>query len=240
MQFLPTGLDRLANSLLYQATNLLDKMKAARLIDHALLAPDLTDQQLHNGLTLARQAGCYTACVHVVDVAAACRVLAGSKTGVCAVVGFPLGRQTTCLKALEAVEAFKNGATELDMVLHLGYLKSKRFQALQADIQTVVEATPAPLKVILETGYLTPAEITAACQIALAAGAKYVKTSTGFGPGGATVADVQLMRKTVGNRCGVKAAGGIATLKNLLQMVQAGADRIGTSRTKTILEELQC
>jgi deoxyribose-phosphate aldolase len=232
-------LDRLANRLLYQATNLLDKITVAHLIDHALLAPDLTDQQLHSGLTLARQAGCCTACVHAADAATASRVLAGSKTGVCAVVGFPLGRQSTRLKTLEAAEAFQNGATELDMVLHLGYLKSGRFQALQEDIQAVAEATPAPLKVILETGYLTAAEITAACQTAIAAGAKFVKTSTGFGPGGAAVADIKLMRKTVGENCGVKAAGGIATLKDLLQMVQAGANRIGTSKTAMILKELQ-
>lgn len=215
-----------------------NKIAVAQLVDHALLAPDLTDKQLCSGLALAREAGCYAVCVHATDVATASRVLAGSKTGVCAVVGFPLGRQTTRLKAGEAVEAFENGAFELDMVLHPGYLKSGRYQALQDDIQAVALATPAAVKVILETCYLTVAEIVTACKIAVAAGAKFVKTSTGFGPGGASIADIILMRKTVGDNFGVKAAGGIATLTDLRQMVKAGANRIGTSKTAAILQEL--
>lgn len=215
---------------------MLDKTALARLIDHALLAPDLTDRQLLSGLALARETGCFAACVHATDVATASRVLAGSKTGVCAVVGFPLGRQTTLLKAKEAEEAFKKGAFELDMVLHIGHLKSGRHQELQEDIQTVAGATPAPLKVILETCYLNTAEKITACKIAMAAGAKFVKTSTGFGPGGATTEDIVLLRKTVGENFGVKAAGGIATLKDLHQMIKAGANRIGTSKTATILQ----
>lgn len=217
---------------------LLDKAALARLIDHALLAPDLTDRQIASGLSLARETGCFAACVHSTDVATASRVLEGSKTSVCAVVGFPLGKQTTLLKAKEAVEAFKKGAAELDMVLHIGHLKSGRYQDLQAEIETVVGATPAPVKVILETCYLTTGEKITACKIAMAAGAKFVKTSTGFGPGGATIEDIALLRKIVGKNFGVKAAGGIATLETACQMINAGANRIGTSKTAAILQDL--
>ncbi len=215
-----------------------DKIELARLIDHALLAPDLTDQQIAAGIAFARDAGCFAACVHSADVATAARLLAGSKTLVCAVISFPLGRQTTFLKAKEAAAAFAQGAAELDLVLHIGYLKSRRYANLQTEIETVVGASPAPVKVILETCYLTTAEKIAACKIALAAGAKFVKTSTGFGPGGATVEDVTLLRKTVGKNFGVKAAGGISSLAITRQMISAGANRIGTSKTATILKGL--
>ncbi|NMB41390.1 MAG: deoxyribose-phosphate aldolase [Firmicutes bacterium] len=215
-----------------------EKTSPARLIDHALLAPDLTHEQIIEGLVLARQKRCFAACVHLADVPLASEVLEGSSTGVCAVVGFPLGRQTTLLKAKEAEEAFKKGASELDMVLHIGNLKSGRYKELQEEIQTVAGATPALLKVILETCYLTHEEKITACKIAVAAGAKFVKTSTGFGSGGATIADVALLRKTVGENFGVKAAGGIAYLEVLEQMVEAGANRIGTSRTKEILKKI--
>ena len=215
-----------------------DKFSLARLIDHALLAPDLTDQEIADGLALAREAGCFSACVHPADVETALRLLEGSKTAVCAVVDFPLGKQTTLFKALEAAMAYKMGAAELDLVLNIGYLKSGRHSDLRAEIETVVNAAPVPVKAILETCYLTTAEKVAACEICMAAGAKFVKTSTGFGPGGATVEDVALLRKTVGKSLGVKAAGGIATLKTARQMIDAGANRIGTSRTTAILKDL--
>ena len=215
-----------------------DKFSLARLIDHALLAPDLTDRQIADGLALAREARCFAACVHSADVETASRLLEGSNTAVCAVVGFPLGRQTALLKAREAEMAYSKGAAELDLVPNIGLLKSGRHSALRAEIETVINAAPIPIKVILETCYLTDAEKIAACQVALAAGAKFVKTSTGFGPGGATVEDVALLRKTVGDKMGVKAAGGIGTLDVIRQMIDAGANRIGTSRTITILNDL--
>lgn len=215
-----------------------DKLSLARLIDHALLAPDLTDYQIASGLALAREAGCFAACVHLADVETASCLLEGSKTIVCAVVGFPLGKQTALLKAKEATAAFKKGAVELDLVPNIGLLKSGRHSELQAEIETVINAVPLPVKIILETCYLTGAEKVAVCEIAVAARARFVKTSTGFGPAGATVEDVVLLRKTVGNNLGVKAAGGIATLETARQMLDAGANRIGTSKTTAILEDL--
>lgn len=217
----------------------MDKTAFARLIDHALLAPDLNDGQIMKGLALARETGCFSACVHPADVATASRMLQDSATGVCSVVGFPLGRQTARIKAQEAEEAFKNGAFELDVVLNVGQLKSGHYNDLQEEIQTIVNATPAPIKIILETCYLTDEEKIAACKIALYAGARFVKTSTGFGPRGATAGDVALLRKTVGKDLGVKAAGGISNFAVFKQMIEAGADRIGTSKTEAILREIQ-
>jgi deoxyribose-phosphate aldolase len=160
----------------------------------------------------------------------------GSAVKVCTVIGFPLGVNQTSVKVYEAAQAVKDGAEELDMVLHIGALKSQDDDYVRKDIKAVVEAAPGKvIKVILETGLLTGEEKQRACRIVKEAGAHFVKTSTGFGPGGATVEDIVLMRKTVGPDFGVKASGGVRTYEDALQMIKAGANRIGTSAGPALL-----
>jgi deoxyribose-phosphate aldolase len=217
-------------------------MNIASLIDHTLLKPEATPEQIVQLCTEAREYGFASVCVNPVYVKLAWDLLKGSPVKVCSVVGFPLGATTPEVKAFEARQAIRDGASEIDMVIHIGALKAGDDDLVEADIAAVVDvshAAGALCKVILETCYLTDDEKIRGCILAKRAGADFVKTSTGFGPRGATVEDVALMRRTVGPDMGVKAAGGIRTLEALQQMVAAGANRIGASASVKIMQEAQ-
>ncbi len=211
----------------------------ARLIDHTLLKPEATRDQI---VALCREAvryGFATVCVNPCWVSLAAAELAGSPVKVCTVAGFPLGASTTRTKALEAEEAVRAGAREIDMVINVGALRSADYDAVKSDIERVVEVSHhsgAIVKTILETALLDDNQKVVACTLAKLAGADFVKTSTGFAATGATVHDVALMRLTVGPEMGVKAAGGIRTLEDLRRMVEAGATRIGASASVKIVE----
>jgi deoxyribose-phosphate aldolase len=202
-----------------------------RRIDHTLLKPDASRPDIVRLCEEAKMYGFATVCVNPYWVPLAAELLAGSGVGVTTVIGFPLGASTTFAKIAEARDAIAGGATEIDMVMNVGALKSGDADAVKRDIEGVVSACcgRAVVKVILETGLLTDGEKIEACRISKAAGADYVKTSTGFGPGGATVEDIALMRRTVGPEMGVKASGGVRDLETARRMIAAGATRIGTS-----------
>jgi deoxyribose-phosphate aldolase len=205
-------------------------VEVARMIDHTLLRADATHDDIVALCDEARQHHFASVCVngHWVPLCAA--RLAGSDVTVCTVVGFPLGATAAAAKALEAREAVRHGAGEVDMVLNVGALKSRDYQTVFDDIAGVVDAAaPARVKVILETSALERDEKVIACSLAKAAGAAFVKTSTGFGKGGATADDVALMRAVVGPELGVKASGGVRTAADAAKMIAAGADRLGTS-----------
>ncbi|MDP9112415.1 MAG: deoxyribose-phosphate aldolase [Acidobacteriota bacterium] len=211
----------------------------AALIDHTLLKPEATESDIRKVCAEARQYGFFSVCVNPYWVPLVAGELRDSATKICAVVGFPLGANTLHIKAAEAAAAIRDGAQEIDMVLNLGELRGGNAEAVHADIRAVVEAAHAGgaiVKVILETALLTDSQKVAACELAKAAGADFVKTSTGFGPGGATIEDVALMRRTVGPAMGVKASGGVRTLDDLKKMVAAGASRVGASASVTIVE----
>ncbi len=211
----------------------------AGLIDHTLLKPDATHDQIVALCREARQYGFAAVCVNPYWVPLAAAELAHSDVKVCSVSGFPLGATTTAAKMREAEEAVRAGAREVDMVINIGALKSGDYETVKLDIggvADVVHRAGAILKVIIEAAVLTDFEKAAACAIAKLAGAEFVKTSTGFGPGGATAQDVALMRRTVGRDTGVKAAGGIRTLEEFRAMVAAGANRIGTSSGVKIVQ----
>lgn len=213
----------------------------ATLIDHTLLKPEATAAQVRQLCAEAAQYGFASVCVNPTWISLCCEVLAGSPVKVCSVVGFPLGATLTSIKATEAAECVALGAGEVDMVLNVGRLKSGDYSAVYADVAAVVAAAhpqSALVKVIIETGLLSEQEKVAACVLVQQAGADFVKTATGFNGGGATVADVALMRQVVGPRMGVKAAGGIRTGADALQMVAAGATRIGTSGGVRIVQDL--
>jgi deoxyribose-phosphate aldolase len=203
----------------------------AGMIDHTLLKPDATAEQIANLCWEAKEYGFKTVCINPFWVSFAAGLLAGSDVAISAVIGFPLGATTAASKVEEAVEAMANGATELDMVINIGALKSGQHQTVLDDIKGVTRAAQnkAIVKVILENCLLTEAEKVKACQLCVEAGANFVKTSTGFSTGGATKADVALMRRTVGPTLGVKAAGGIRDYETARAMIEAGATRIGTS-----------
>lgn len=213
-----------------------------RLIDHTLLKPTAGPDQVRQLCAEARAHDFAAVCVNPVWVALCAELLAGSRVQVCTVVGFPLGADLPEVKAFEAERCIARGAREIDMVLNLGALKAQDYDAVRHDIAAVVHASHAAgaiVKVIIETAYLTDAEKVAACVLAEDAGADFVKTSTGFGPAGATAADVTLMRRAVSPRVGVKAAGGIRTAAAFRAMVAAGANRIGASAGVQIMAELK-
>lgn len=189
----------------------------ARMIDHTLLKAETTKEQIDKLCAEAKQFNFASVCVNPTWVKHSSELLHGSDVLVCTVIGFPLGANTPAVKALEAKDAIANGAQEVDMVINIGALKDKNYDLVQADIATVVEAAKgnALVKVIIETCLLTDEEKVKACELAVAAGADYVKTSTGFSTGGATVADIALMRKTVGPELGVKASGGVRSLEDM-------------------------
>ena len=205
-------------------------------IDHTLLKPDATREEIVKLAEEARRFGFATVCVHSANVGTAARILAGSKTIPIAVVGFPSGAALPSAKAFEAREAVRCGAREIDMVINIGALKGRDYALVVKDICSVVGAAkPYPVKVILETSKLTEQEKIIGSALAKAAGAAFVKTSTGFGGGGATAEDVALMRSVVGEDVGVKASGGIRTSADALRMIQAGANRIGASASVAIV-----
>jgi deoxyribose-phosphate aldolase len=212
----------------------------ARLIDHTMLKPDATQAQIAQLCHEARQHGFAAVCVNPTHVKLCADLLKGSNVAVCTVVGFPLGATPPEVKAYEAQQAIDDGAIEVDMVINIGALKGGEFELVERDIAMVTRTchnSQALCKVIIEAALLTEQEKVKACELAKKAGADYVKTSTGFGPGGATVADVALMRQVVGSTMGIKAAGGIRTFADAKGMVEAGATRIGASAGVRILQE---
>jgi deoxyribose-phosphate aldolase len=212
----------------------------AKTIDHSLLRPELDDDFVADGCRLAAEYDVASVCVRPTDVQRAAELLSGTDVAVGTVVAFPHGSVTTAAKVFEAREALDAGATELDMVIDIGALKSGRDERVVADIGAVVEvahAASAIVKVILENAYLTDDEKVRGCRLAETAGADFVKTSTGFAPGGATHADLALMRSAVSDHVQVKAAGGVRTLDELLAVMALGVTRIGATQTKPILDE---
>jgi deoxyribose-phosphate aldolase len=208
------------------------------MIDYTLLDPSATRDQVERLCEEAKRHDVYAVCVNSTWISLAVSALHGTEVKVCSTVDFPLGASLTLVKAFEAETVMGLGAAEVDMVMNIGALKSQDLTFVREDIERIVKACKqAPVKVIIETGLLNDQEKVQACRLAQEAGAAFVKTSTGFGSGGATVADVMLIRKTVGNRFGVKAAGGIRTFRDCVAMIEAGANRIGTSSAIQILKE---
>ena len=212
--------------------------RLAGLIDHTLLKPEASHEEIAQLCSEARQYGFASVCVNPSNVKLCAQLLKGSPVAICTVVGFPLGATPTDVKVFEAQQAIREGATEIDMVINVGAVKSREYELVRQDIASVATACHAAnaiLKVILEAALLTEEEKVIACQLAKVAGADFVKTSTGFGPGGATAEDVALMRRVVGPNIGVKAAGGIRTTEDARRMIAAGASRIGASASVKIV-----
>jgi deoxyribose-phosphate aldolase len=209
----------------------------ARYIDHTLLKPEATREQVDKLCEEAIEYGFYSVCVNTTWTAYCARKLRGKGVKVCTVVGFPLGAMDSRAKSFETRNAIENGADEIDMVMNVGALKSGDLKTVEEDIRWVLRACRQNtiLKVIIENALLTDEEKVLACQIAKRAGAHYVKTSTGFASSGATVEDIALMRRTVGLKMGVKAAGGVRSYEDALAMIQAGASRIGASSSVAIV-----
>lgn len=214
----------------------------ASYIDHTLLKPEVTSDQIDRLCNEAERYRFASVCVNPRYVERCARALTGSPVRVCTVIGFPLGATTTKVKVFETVQAIGHGAREVDMVLAVGALRGREYHAVADDIRAVTDAAHASgvlVKVILETGLLTDVEKVMACMLAVRAGADFVKTSTGFGPGGATVADIALMRTAVGPAIGVKASGGVRSLAAAQALIAAGANRIGTSAGVSIVQEAE-
>ncbi len=212
-------------------------MKANKYIDHTLLKPDASKEQIIKLCQEAREGDFASVCVNPCNISLAKKLLEGSDVKVCCVIGFPLGAMTTSSKVFEAGDAVEQGADEVDMVLNIGRLKDGEDDYVRNEIRAVKEAVGSrTLKVILETCLLNEEEIVRACRDAERAGADFVKTSTGFSTGGATAEAVRLMKETVGDAMKVKASGGIRTPEDFRTMVEAGADRIGTSSGSALLK----
>ncbi|HFU4221725.1 TPA: deoxyribose-phosphate aldolase [Streptococcus suis] len=212
-------------------------MKLNKYIDHTILKPETTKEQVAQILAEAKEYDFASVCVNPTWVAYAAQELKDSDVKVCTVIGFPLGANTPAVKAFETKDAIENGADEIDMVINIGALKSKNDELVFEDIQAVVAASGDKLvKVIIETCLLTEEEKVKACQLSKEAGADFVKTSTGFSTGGATVEDVALMRKTVGPDMGVKASGGARSYEDAIAFIEAGATRIGASSGVAIMK----
>ena len=212
----------------------------AGMIDHTLLKPDATKREIETLCREAKEFGFASVCVNPTWVATCARLVRGSSVAVCSVVGFPLGATTADTKQYETRRAIFDGAREIDMVINVGALKSGDLHLVESDIRAVTSAcreTNVLSKVIIETALLTDEEKVAACTLAKAAAADFVKTSTGFGPGGATAEDVALMRRIVGEDMGIKASGGVRTLEGVKAMVAAGATRIGASAGERIVQQ---
>lgn len=216
---------------------MIDRVKLASMIDHTLLKPDANRDAVSRLCQEAIEYGFASVCVNPVWVSYAAELLAGTSVKVCTVIGFPLGANVSETKAFEARAAVADGATEVDMVINVGALKSGDHDTVLNDIQAVVQVVEghALVKVILETALLTDEEKTIACRLSKDAGAHFVKTSTGFGPGGATENDVALMRRMVGDAMGVKASGGIRDAETAMRMIAAGATRLGCSASVAIV-----
>ena len=216
----------------------MDKAQIAKMIDHTILKPEATEKEV---IKLCKEAVKYTfalVCINPLLVPVAATELEGTDIEVCTVIGFPLGATTTEVKAFETKDVIEKGATEVDMVINVGKLKERDLEYVKNDIKAVVEAAKdkALTKVIIETCLLTDEEKVIACQLSKEAGADFVKTSTGFSTGGATAADIKLMRETVGPDMGVKASGGVRSREDALAMIENGATRIGASASIAICE----
>jgi deoxyribose-phosphate aldolase len=212
------------------------------LIDHTLLKPEATQADLESCIKTAIEADVKAMCIRPMDVAYSAKALVGSSVLLCTVIGFPHGTVTTATKVSETIDAVKHGAIEVDMVMNLGLFAAGEYEQVQDDIAQVVKAAKstnpkAEVKVILETCLWSEAQVIKACELTEAAGADFVKTSTGFAASGATTDVIRTMRQTVGDRLGVKASGGVRTLDALIDMAEAGASRVGASGTPAILLE---
>ena len=214
------------------------KEKIAKTIDHSLLKPEMTREEVRQGCEIARKYSVASVCCKPSDVSFCAELLSGSDVEVGTVVGFPHGSSTTETKVFETIQALKDGATEIDMVLNIGKLKTGLLDDVRADIAAVVKAANGKMvKVILENAYLTDDEKIAACKLCEEAGAHYVKTSTGYAPTGATIDDVKLMRASVSPHIKVKSAGGVRTLDALIDMLDTGVERSGATTTSVMLDE---
>ncbi|HFI0634031.1 TPA: deoxyribose-phosphate aldolase [Streptococcus suis] len=212
-------------------------MKLNKFIDHTVLKPETTKEQVAKVLEEAKEYDFASVCINPTWVSFAAEGLKGTDVKVCTVIGFPLGANTPAVKAFETKDAIENGADEIDMVINIGALKDKNYDLVLEDIKAVVEASGDKLvKVIIETCLLTDEEKVKACELSKEAGADFVKTSTGFSTGGATVEDVALMRKTVGPDMGVKASGGARSYEDAIAFIEAGATRIGASSGVAIMK----
>lgn len=219
----------------------LEPKQIASYIDHTLLKPDAGTGAIDKLCKEAAQYGFFSVCVNSQWVAHCRKALEGTNVKVAAVVGFPLGASLSEVKAFEAAKAVENGASEIDTVLPIGSLLEGNYDAVRSDIKQVVDAVQgkAIVKVIMETGFLSDEQKATACRLSEEAGAHFVKTSTGFGPGGATVEDVRLMRQNVSPSIGVKASGGVRDLETAIKMIEAGATRLGTSSGVAIMNGIQ-
>jgi deoxyribose-phosphate aldolase len=211
----------------------------AKMIDHSLLKPEMTEEEVIAGCELAKQYHVASVCVKPCDVALAARILKDSDVKVGTVIGFPHGSMVTKIKMAEARQAMLDGAVELDMVLNIGALRSGKYDYVYNDIKAVVDTArgKALVKVILENAYLTDEQKVTACRLCEKAGAAFVKTSTGYAPTGATLEDVRLMRSSVSDKVQVKSAGGVRSLDALLGMIDAGVTRSGATATAAMLDE---
>ncbi|MCF0116783.1 MAG: deoxyribose-phosphate aldolase [Bacilli bacterium] len=215
-------------------------MNYNKFIDHTILKPEASIEAIKNICKEAKEYDFASVCVNPAYVPMCAKLLKGTDVKVCTVIGFPLGATLPSVKVFETKEAVKEGADEIDMVINVTQLKAKNDEYVFEEIKAIKEACNGKLlKVIIETCLLTDEEKVRACELSVKAGADFVKTSTGFSTGGATVADVALMRKTVGPNIGVKASGGVRTKEEFLAMIEAGANRIGASAGKTIIDQLK-
>jgi deoxyribose-phosphate aldolase len=229
------GADRIASTLGVAPTD----GSLSHMIDHTVLKPEASQEEIAQLCYEARKHGFISVCINPSYVKLCSQLLEGSGVLVCTVIGFPLGATSTESKVFEAQQAVRDGATEIDMVINVGAVKSRDYESVERDIASIARvchAAKAILKVIIEAALLTDEEKVIACQLAKVAAADFVKTSTGFGPGGATPEDVALMRRVVGPQMGVKAAGGIRTYADAQKMIEAGASRIGASASVKILQ----
>lgn len=212
----------------------------AKVIDHSLLRPELTEAEVISGCELAKKYHVASVCVKPADVKLAAKILKGSEVAVGTVLGFPHGNSTTVIKVAEGKQALEDGAVELDMVINIGAMRSGKYEYVRDEIKAICEiakSKKALVKVILENAYLTDEEKVKACKLSEEAGANFVKTSTGFAPSGATLEDVRLMRASVSENVQVKCAGGVRTLDALLAMIDAGVTRSGATATAAILDD---
>ncbi|WFD11664.1 deoxyribose-phosphate aldolase [Tepidibacter hydrothermalis] len=212
-------------------------MELAKYIDHTVLKAQTTEDAVKKVCEEAKEYGFFSVCINPSYIEFAKEQLKGSDVKVCTVIGFPLGANTSEVKAFETIDAIKKGADEVDMVINIGALKDKKYDYVQNDIKAVVDAADgkALVKVIIETCYLTDEEKKIVCELAKKAGTDYVKTSTGFGTGGSTPEDIKLMRETVGENIGVKASGGVRSTSDAEAVINAGASRIGASASISIV-----
>lgn len=218
---------------------MVERARIARLIDHSLLKPSATEADIVKLCEEAKSYGFFSVCVHPFFISTAGALLSGTDVKVSTVIGFPLGMTFAGVKVYEAIQCVLEGADELDMVINLGMAKAGNWKAVEREVSDLITATPGVIhKVIIETCYLTDDEKIRATEAVMKAGAEFVKTSTGFGPAGAMVSDVSLIQSVTEGRIGIKAAGGIRSLKELLALVEAGATRIGTSSGVHIMKEI--